>query len=357
MKQILYSVLILALILPMVYAGPTIGSGFSSGVNLSTSINPNGNMAIFKCGKTIDLGPDSSPNYTRSGNYIFEGEKVKYDLLVVVPNGISISTGKYKSKVYMTVGSSSKLGNNIVAECSPYINTGNIPTSCNAIIDGNHITDFDENTMLYYTCSYSVESSSTINGLNYLSVEAWNVQNSNKTKITNDDLYYLNPSISLNIAGVDNGISFTNLKPGSVSYSKLVTVTNTVDQSSGVKLNLFMSGTDFYDNTNAAAICPGSDLLSLSNFKYYAINGNYQTIGDPRTHDSEGYLPIGYGSFSSNFYNKNELIQIDPFAGQYYKASVIDPSHQAYITYKLNLPSPCVGNFDSGQMYIWAEAI
>lgn len=360
--------------MPFAIAGPHIGSGFDSGINLDASINPNNAMSVWKCGTTFDFGENSDSMYDRQGDYLFEGEKIIFDTIAIVPSGIKDNSNQYITKAYVTIGSSSQLGNTIVAECSPYTDSKPIPQECGVVIDNRVITEFDSNTMVYYTCTMTAQGLSAMQGEKYISVEAWNIADGNKIKIQNDENFYLNPAISLRVEGVQNGIEFNNLEAGETSYSDTITVTNTINPEAGVILNLFLSGTDFkdmiVDNTgtrpNLNARCPELNVLSLDRFRYYAINGAYQTIDDPRQKDSEGYLNIGYGAFGPGLYGRNELIQLgqfpedpeDPlYEGKYYHGSTLTPNSQAYITYKVNLPNPCSGNFDDGQMYIWAEAI
>ena len=121
---------------------------------------------------------------------------------------------------------------------------------------------------------------------------------------------------------------------------------------------MFISGTDFYDSSNSGAKCPVTNQLSLSSFNYYATNGAYSTHKDARA-DSEGYVPIQYGigfNDPKSFYNRNEIIQAEK-EGVYYFANVLSPDEDMSLIFRINVPEPCNGDFDSGNVFFWAEAI
>jgi hypothetical protein len=121
---------------------------------------------------------------------------------------------------------------------------------------------------------------------------------------------------------------------------------------------MFISGTDFYDSASSGAKCPTSNQLELENLRYYASNGGYSTNRDLRA-DDEGYVPIQYGlGFNSpyNFYNRNEIIQTQKL-NNYYTSNILSPGAEMSLVFRLNLPEPCNGDFDTGQIYFWGEAI
>jgi len=127
-------------------------------------------------------------------------------------------------------------------------------------------------------------------------------------------------------------------------------------------LDMFISGTDFYDSSSSGALCPTTNQLSLGNFAYYATNGAYSSSNDlevGRTCDSEGYCRINYGigfNDPNPFYNRNEILQANK-VGPYYTANLLSPGSEMPIIFRLNLPESCNGDFDEGQIYFWGEAI
>lgn len=122
---------------------------------------------------------------------------------------------------------------------------------------------------------------------------------------------------------------------------------------------MFISGTDFYDSSSSGAMCPTSNQLSLSAFRYYASKGAYSTYTDSRA-DGEGFVPIQYGVGFNNpttFYNTHEIMQVGPSSGLYWLPNVLSPGSEMSVIFRLNLPEPCNGDFDTGSIYFWGEAI
>ena len=86
--------------------------------------------------------------------------------------------------------------------------------------------------------------------------------------------------------------------------------------------------------------------------------GAYSTQVDPRS-DAEGYVPIVYGigfNDPNPFYGSAEIVQAAAI-GPYFAANVLNPGSEMALTFRLNLPEPCNGDFDTGAIYFWGEAI
>ena len=155
---------------------------------------------------------------------------------------------------------------------------------------------------------------------------------------------------------------FDEIRPGTSSYSERIIIGNDAEYGSGVLLDMFISGTDFYDSSSSGAMCGTTNQLKLKNFAYYATNGAYSTRQDmqnQRTCDAEGYCSINYGiGFNDpfKFYDRNEIIQARENNG-YYLANVLSPGAEMTLIFRLNLPEPCNGDFDTGAIYFWGEAI
>ena len=123
---------------------------------------------------------------------------------------------------------------------------------------------------------------------------------------------------------------------------------------------------------NAGALTDDKCSINLGNTEsgdslcYYASSGAYATDKDPRA-DAEGYVPIVYGDrFSRNFYNDAEIIAPSQAVGggllsiggvDYWAGNVLTPGSEIAMTFKLGLPEPCVGSFESGDIFFWGEAI
>ena len=128
---------------------------------------------------------------------------------------------------------------------------------------------------------------------------------------------------------------------------------------------MIISNRYFYDSSKSGALCPTTNQLSLSNFRYYATKGAYSTAQDlgvgrgTRVKDAKGYIGIGYGKGFNNpypFYDGYEILQ-SAKVGPYYTANLLSPGSEVSITFRLDLPEPCSGDFDTGSIYFWGEAV
>src|SRR3989344_8993034 len=148
--------------------------------------------------------------------------------------------------------------------------------------------------------------------------------------LNESEFIFANPIIALTI---NDSIKFNELTPGKTIYSNEILVENNADMGSGVVLDMFISGTDFYSSENFS-YCPDKYKLGLDRFSYFAELENYSTINDlkigrnnssrfkqpARDKDEEGYVNLGYGigfNNPSKFYDGFEIIQ-DGKDGAYY---------------------------------------
>jgi hypothetical protein len=296
---------------------------------------------------------DGEVMWERMNNYAFEGEQISWEVLVMDKNGV-----EKIEDVFATVGAVQGEGNDIEVNCQVTDGPSQIPDSCNARILEEELSEFDSDTMEYYSCTLTVETPESMYGEYWINVEATDLDGLSGVADENE-YWFLNPVIALSI---DGDLIFENVRPGTSSYSDTLLVGNDADFGSGVRLDMFVSGTDFYDSGSSGAMCPTTNQLSLSNFRYYATHGAYATGGitpDPRA-DAEGYVPIAYGIGFNNpnpFYDTNEIMQSGPMNGPYYQANILSPGAEMALTFRLNLPEPCNGDFDTGSIYFWGEAI
>jgi hypothetical protein len=289
----------------------------------------------------------------RKGNYAFEGESITWDVLVFDKNGIE----KIRD-VFVTIGTDQGSGNDIEANCildEVLSDRDKIRNSCNARILEEELDYVSDNTAAYYTCILTIETPESMYGEYFITVEAEDLDGLSGTMDENE-YWFLNPVIALEI---DGDLAFENVRPGTMSYSDTIIITNDADSGSGVILDMFISGTDFYDSSSSGAKCPVSNSLDLENFRYFATNGAYSTVDDGRS-DVEGYVPIMYGigfNDPTPFYNSHEIIQTLGGFGGYYFANHLTPGSDMALTFRLDLPEPCNGDFDTGDIFFWGEAI
>ncbi len=294
------------------------------------------------------ISEDGQTLVERINNYAFEGEQIEWKVLVMDKNGV-----EKIEDVYATVGDVQGEGNDIEVNCQE-IGFDKVIPSCNARIDEEYITEFNKDTMQYYICTLTVETPESMYGEYWITVEAMDLDGLSGTMDENE-YWFLNPVIALSI---DGDLTFEEVRPGTDAYSDTLLIGNDADEGSGVLMDMFISGTDFYDSSSSGAMCPTTNQLSLEAFRYYATNGAYSTLNDARK-DAEGYVGIGYGIGFNNpnkFYDAYEIIQAQK-QGPYYAANILAPGSEMAVTFKLSLPEPCNGDFDTGSIYFWGEAI
>jgi hypothetical protein len=246
-------------------------------------------------------------------------------------------------------------------------NSDMIGPACNVRILEEEIEDFDPLTMSYYNCRFTVETPESMFGEYWVTVEAcdWDDPEEQCSTFAEKEFWYFNPNVALSInTGQTNGggiVDFGMVTPGTSAYATTVTVGNDADPGTGVLLDMFISGTDFYDPMSSGAKCPDTNQLSLQNFKYFASSGAYSSYDDPRgllDLQDEHYVYIGYGdAFDSSFYDRNEIIQAPEMYNGYYRGNVLSPGSEIAVTLRLDLPEPCNGNFVDGDIFFWGIPI
>jgi hypothetical protein len=280
----------------------------------------------------------------RMSNYAFEGEKISYTVLVMDKNGV-----EKISDVYMTVGCMTN--GNIEVECVEERDISWMIDSCNARLGEEELTEFDPDTMRYYTCMLTIETPDSMHGEHWVTTRAESIFGPIGS-VDEQEYWFLNPYIAVHIEGE---FDLGTVRPGTTAYSPTILVGNDAEDGSGVMMNMFISGTDFYDPSSSGAKCPITNQLRLNNFAYFATNGAYDTFGNPGA-DAEGYDRIPYGDMAS----KGESIiggVSYPANNPFIHGNILVPGSEMAVTLRLDLPEPCVGDFTDGQVFFWGEAI
>ena len=358
MKKLL-AILVAVLALPMAFA-VSIGGGVTPVIGTE-----NFAPLIWLCDSRVVYDDYTEPGRFSGGdeellerinNYAFEGESISWEVLVMDKNGI-----QKIEDVYGTVDG------DIEVNCVEDAGFSSIvEDSCNARILEEDLTgeQIDVHTQRYYTCTLTVETSGSMYGEKWVDIEVTDLDGEVGT-IDENEYWFLNPAILLAIEG---DLTFENVRPGTDTYSSTLLLGNNADEGSGVMLDMFITGTDFYDSTPSGAACPTSNELELENFRYYVVNGAYSSVDDAnvdsagsvlRDTDAEGYTNIEYGigfNDPSPFYDDAEILQAQG-VGPYWTANLLAPGAEMAITFKLSLPEPCNGDFDTGAIYFWGEAI
>ena len=327
--------------------------------------------------------PSGSDLVNRENNYAFEGEGMAWNLLVEDSNGI-----ENIEDVTVTVGDTFGDGNDVVADCqqSPAPAPGTpLPESCNAVDGEEDFDEFNIDTMDFYDCTFTVPSASQMEEEVFVSLEV--VDSDGLAEITDEaEFWFLNPEVGVSLS--ESSIEFEDASPGTFTYSDTFTVMNDAEEGSGVQLDMFVSGSDFFSSDGGA--CPDSNVLRLydegtlvdehpSGIFYTATSGAYGTddeVGEAivdrtgasaptdRFVDDEGYVNIGYATIFERpgFYDGFEIIKtaddvdrLDTTA--FSPGNFLSPGADIALTFLLALPEPCTGSFDDGQILFWGEPV
>lgn len=171
-------------------------------------------------------------------------------------------------------------------------------------------TNFNPLTDVYGVCYLDVKDAygETVVNTNLVTASLY------PEMITNGFPLFYNPILSLN---VDSPIIEINGKPGD-QITKEVNVDLLVED--WLETNIYISGEDFYDFSNPSAMCPTTNKFSLENILYSTNQVDYYSI-----YPTETLI----GTFSTDF----------------------------VLSMLISIPTPCVGNFDSGNIYLTAELV
>ena len=348
MKKLLSLVLAISLVLPMVMAAH-VGTGI--GVDIETEdfapiVWQCDNRVVYDDGLQPDLYGYDDLGY-RTANYAFEGEAIEWEVLVMDKNGI----GKIED-VFATIGDDQGEGNDIEVNCHESDHAGEVLSSCNARIGEEELVgqgDWDSNVMKYYKCTLTVETPESMYGEYWITVEAIDLDGLSGTMDENE-YWFLNPEIALSIEG---DLTFEDVRPGTESYSETLLIGNDADDSSGVRLDMFISGSHFYDSSSSGAMCPNTNELNLENFAYSALNGPHDTMDT--CGDAEGYCEINVGD---QITEAARIMDGENYGdGGLEFRNLLSPGAEMALTFRLDLPEPCNGDFDTGQIFFWGEAI
>lgn len=299
----------------------------------------------------------------RTQNYAFQGEQILMEIVCQDRNGHEDLNNVHILAVpcedYECVENEDLQGCPEYEEVECYeISRNDDPGSIGARDENGAYIQFDENTMLWYRCVFSVETPNSMHGEFWLIAEAcdkgsnpnYGVQCGHTKQVEN---WCLNPEVSLSYYP-NKPIDFGEVLPGTRAYSNSMHIINLEDPAcecggsggmGGADLKMYISGTDFYDPYNSGARCPNSNYLSLTQFAYFATQGAYSTWTNYAA-DVEGYDTIPYETGDKS--DRELIIDRNP---------ILHPGNELTIVFRLDLPRPCIGNFVDGQIFFWGEAV
>jgi len=201
MKKLLLSLLVVSALMLAVVPG-VFAASFGAGVDVDIETEDFAPL-VWQCDHRVVYDDGTEPGRVsddgqklveRINNYAFEGEQIQWQVLVMDKNG------KEKiSDVYATVGPTQGEGNDIEVNCVRTTQTS-IPESCNARILEEEIDEFDQDTMAFYDCTFTVETPESMYGEWWITVEAVDGE-SNIGTMVEKEFWFLNPELALTIDG------------------------------------------------------------------------------------------------------------------------------------------------------------
>jgi len=232
-------------------------------------------------------------------NYSFQGEVFRYKVNVTDPDGTQDILDVYFS-----------LNDSIESNCALQYNTSF--------------------TQRVYLCIYTVEPINLAHGLYDFRV---NVKDkSNQTANLTIEQNFINPALSISLS---SNPTFPNAPAGSIVYSNNITINNTGEDS--ILIRFKISGKDLADSLTPSALCPDSNVLRLTNIKYYAQKGILTTTG---------YESIPYEQ-PANISNRKLILN-----------TTLSTTDSMILGLQLSVPIPCIGSYASNQaVLISGEAV
>jgi hypothetical protein len=394
MKKLLSSLTAMFLVLAMVPIA--LGAEAGTGIGIEYGLDEVAPLVYLDPDSRVwydDPASGEEDSMIRMHNYAFEGESIRQQVLVIDCNGIDKVADVFG---YADASDQNAGFDSIETDCYAVDRTDSPSdigiTQCDSACCQD-LEEFNPATMRWYQCDFFVETPESMYGEYWMGFGAIDMDDLEGTA-AETEYWFLNPELAINVYG---DIDFGTMVPGGVGYSDTLLLTNEADQGSGVMMAMSMSGTDFFDPDNSGASCPAGNILRLNsggdtgyrgsdqwlcsanpedgstgqgdNFCYYATNGAFSTNDDPLRADAEGYVGIPYESVSGDpnvrvpiitgLDNPEYMVHYGTMAEGvwFYRGSVLSPGDDVALTFRLNLPAPCNGQFTDGEFLFWGEAI
>jgi hypothetical protein len=281
-------------------------------------------------------------------SYAFEGEQVHFEVAVMDMDGINSDC----VQVYVT------------------LDNGYDPIEAACVLVGMedwtdpHTQAVFEDVIGHFACIYTVEpaESGTV-GEYWISVRAVDGCGAGCMDQSPGVIsLYLNPAVSLTISAQDqfgfmydaNGNALASVVAGQTVYSPYFTVENSAEPSTGLYMLLQLYGTDMWDYDSSGALCPTSNVLDIRNVEYKASHLNVQ---QPWT-----VIPRNLANkfFVFNDGNTDKLstpVKEVPSLSSNVMGNFLGVGDDVTMRLRLNIPTPCKGNFDDGGQIVFAGQV
>jgi len=294
-----------------------------------------------------DISPDGINNCdARFGQYAFTGEEMYFEIIVRDYLGWE-NIGFVKMQVN---GEEEVLCNPLGTEH---------PSTCNGLDGFNLATD------LAFKCELTVEPQWYDE--TEIKFTVYDV-NGKETDGVHKETWFFNPAISIDVETNDEGpIAFEEGGPGDYVHSlNRVQIRNI--GLGGVNLWIYLAGTDLYGI--GAAKCPSTNKIDIENMFFRAWSGTQQTPSENPWGNSEfdGWVPMGEYDEDAPcdaacWFNTQEHTPYvtcyggKPIPGWTPTDNILTNGGLMEVEFKLQYPTPCIGTFSSGQIFVFGKAI
>ena len=332
---------------PAIYQDNTQRSWYPNNQNYPTAIK------YGSCGP--NLYGDQACQLTERGNYVFEGETLTYYVIVEDKNG----DDDIEDVDLLLEGA-------LDGDCGTVaIPTTGFPTEYPTWAQyaaAKFGVTWNEDTMDLYRCQIIVDDLVDYDVL--ISIQAEDEECSGSGATVEDKEYMdFNQEVDINLDGT---VSFAQAVPGSTALSSIVQVENSGD----TKLDTYIAASTYFtDPTDPdEAICPTGAGIHHSNFAYQArigsINSGLNNNAFPGLGDNSGLcsaradeftaLPSFVGNPNGDDAQISYMCRIINFART---ASFLSPGDEMSLQFKLSVPNPCKGNYQTGNFYVVGRVI
>ena len=296
-------------------------------------------------------------------NYLFTSETLDYYVLVEDGNGVDdIST------VQLTVDGVP------VGVCAPVNLSDNNVCQNNGVNEAAFgIDSFNGTNMETYICRVIVQSQwtdETFIGFKATDGDEPNTLCQPATVTSQEtDLINFNPELALTLTG--GAINFGTVEPGSTTFSNTVYLGNDAEDGSGVLMDMYIASDDYFtDPSNPLALCGAGNGIPYTAFSYYATKGS---INSGTNGDSDSWYGLGDGNWNEACSaNEDEFTELPSYSGDIQDmcriinnadantgsyqgdvaasatAGLLSQGAEMSLTFKLDVPTPCIGSFTDG---------
>ena len=309
----------------------------------------------YNCGVEYDRYANSVRQ-----NYVFAGETVDYYVLVSDSNGVNDI-----DNVQITLDDGTAIG-----ACAAINLSGQGVPSCGVAYDAAAFGKaFDSATDKVYICKFIVPQSppNWAKGEQEIRVQVTDGANLNlgctptTVELDEADKLYLNPTLSLKADGM---VQFGTVSPGTVATSNSIYLENENigQENSGVVMDVYIASDDYFTDstTPGTALCPTGNGIKYDRFSYYATKGSLNSGANDNQYYALGETDgckANDDEFTTLPSHSGEISDMCRIINWQNGGSLLTQGAEMSIKFRLSVPNPCVGNFDTGQFHFVGRVV